>query len=153
MLPFPDTFIIYSSIGEDRQLRGTWRVIRKRLPDRGYFITLSRIREVHPRQSNEALGMMESILSRGTEDISEVDIGSESHRDEDKEHSRINASDEDFQVSWQDGCSQQAATEILRTIHDVPMVEQLGHLRTHQLIKERFSWEDIEDHVMRHMGV
>jgi hypothetical protein len=103
-------------------LHGTWRVIRKRPPDRGYFITCSRIGEVHPRQSDEALGMMESILSRGTEDISEVDIGSESHRDEDGEHSRTNASDEDYEVSWQDVWSQQSATEILRTIHDVPMV-------------------------------
>jgi hypothetical protein len=45
-----------------------------------------------------------------------------------------------------------AATEILRTIHDVPMVGQLGHFRTRQQIRERFSWEDLEDDVMRHMG-
>jgi len=46
--------------------------------------------------------MMESILSHGTKDILEVDIDSESHRDEDGEHSRMNAFDESYEVSWQD---------------------------------------------------
>jgi hypothetical protein len=152
LLAFPDTFIIYNNIGEDMQLHGTWRVVRQRPPDRGYFIICNRIGEVHPRQSDEALGVMESILSRGTEDIPEVDIGSESQRDEDREQSRTDASDEDYEVSWQDVWSQQAASEILRTVHDVPMVGQLGHFRTRQQIRERFSWEDLEDDVMRHMG-
>jgi len=44
--------------------------------------------------------MMESILSRGTEDIPEVDIDSESHWDEDRERSRTDASNEDYEVSW-----------------------------------------------------
>jgi hypothetical protein len=66
--------------------------------------------------------MMESTLSRGTEDIPEVDIGSESQRDEDGKHSRTNASDEDYEVSWQDVWPQLSATKILRAIHDVPMV-------------------------------
>jgi hypothetical protein len=95
-LAFPDTFIIYSSIGEDSQLNGTWRVIGQRPPNRGYSITCSRIGEVHLRQSDEALGLMECILSRGTKDISGINIGSESHRDEDGEHSRTDASDEDY---------------------------------------------------------
>jgi len=43
-------------------------------------------------------------------------------------------------------------SEILRIVHDVPMVGELGHFRTRQQIKERFSWEDLEDDVMRHMG-
>jgi len=46
--------------------------------------------------------MMESILSHGIEDISEVDIGSESHQDEDKRHSRTYSFDEDYEVSWKD---------------------------------------------------
>lgn len=96
--------------------------------------------------------MMESISSRGTEDISEVDIGSESHRDEDGEHSRMDAYDADYEVRWQVVWSQQAATEILRTIHDAPMVKHLGYFRNHQQIRTRFSWEDLEDDVMRHMG-
>jgi hypothetical protein len=137
LLAFPKTFIIYSSIGEDSQLHGTWRVIRQSHPDRGYSVTCNRIGEVHPRQSNGALGVMESIFKRGTEDISEVDIGSESHRDEDEEHSRTDASDEDYEVSWQDVWSQQVVTEIFRT---------------RQQIRERFSWEDLEDDVKRHMG-
>jgi hypothetical protein len=37
--------------------------------------------------------MMESILNHGAEDISEVDIGSKSHQDEDGEDSGIDASD------------------------------------------------------------
>jgi hypothetical protein len=82
---------------------------------------------------------MESILSHGTEDIPEVDIGSESQRDEDGEQIRTDASDEDYEVNWQDVWSQQAVSEILRTIHVVPMVGQLGHFRTCQQIRERFS--------------
>jgi hypothetical protein len=90
LLSFPNTFIIYIRIGEYRQLHGTWIIIGQRPPDRGYFITCSRIGEVHLRQSYEALGMIESIFSLGIEDISEIDLGLESHRDEDGEHSRTN---------------------------------------------------------------
>jgi hypothetical protein len=61
------------------QLRGTWRVVRQIPPD----IIYNRIGEVRLRQSDEALGMMESILSRGTEYVLEVDIGSESQQDKD----------------------------------------------------------------------
>jgi hypothetical protein len=32
------------------------------------------------------------------------------------------------------------------------MVGQLGHFKTHQQIKERFSWENLEDDLMRQMG-
>jgi hypothetical protein len=59
--------------------------------------------------------------------------------------------DEVYEVSWQDVWSQQAASEILRTIHDVPMVGQLGHFRTRQQVRERFSLEDLEDDARRHM--
>jgi hypothetical protein len=44
--------------------------------------------------------VMECIPSRGTEDIPEVDTGSESQQDEDGEQSRKNASDEDYEVIW-----------------------------------------------------
>jgi hypothetical protein len=40
---------------------------------------------------------------------------------------RAYASDGDYEVSWQDVWSQPTTTEILRTVHDVPMVGQLGH--------------------------
>jgi len=106
MLSFHDTFILYNNIGEDNQLHGIWRVIRQRPPDREYSITCSRIGEGHPRQSDEASGVMESILNRGIEDISEVDIGSESQWDEDGEQSRTCAFDEDYEVGWQDVWSQ-----------------------------------------------
>jgi hypothetical protein len=59
-------------------LHGTWRVVRKRYPDRGYFIIYNRIGEDRPRQSEEALDVIESILSHMIEDIPKVDIGSES---------------------------------------------------------------------------
>jgi hypothetical protein len=68
----------------------------ERPPDMGYFITCSRIGEVRLRQSDQALGVIESILIRGTEDIPEVDIGSKSQWDEDEEQSRTDASDEDY---------------------------------------------------------
>jgi hypothetical protein len=95
--------------------------------------------------------MMESILSCGTEYIPEVDIGLESQRDEDWEQRWTDASDEVYEVSWQDVWSQQATSEILRTVHDVPMVGQLGHFRTRQQVRERFSLEDLEDDARRHM--
>jgi len=139
MLAFPDTSIIYNNIGEDIHLHGTLRVVRQRPPDKGYFIICNKIGEVHTSQSNEALGVMESILGHGTEDIPEVDIGSESQRDEDGEQSRTEASDEDYEVIWKDVWSQQATSEILRIVHDIPWVGQLGHFRTRQQIKERFS--------------
>jgi hypothetical protein len=99
LLAFSNTFSIYSNIGEDRQLHGTWKVVVQRPPVRGYFNICSRIGEVHLRQSDEALAVMESILSRGTEDISKVDKGSKSHRDEDEENTRTDASDRDYEVS------------------------------------------------------
>jgi hypothetical protein len=83
MLAFPDIFIIDNNTGGDRQCQGTWRVDRKRPPDRSDFITYNRIGEDHQRQTVEALGVMESILGHGTEDISEVDTDSDSHWDED----------------------------------------------------------------------
>jgi hypothetical protein len=83
LLAFLDIFIIDNNIGGDKQWRGTWRVDRQRPPSRSYFITYSEIGEDHQRRIDEALGMMESILSHGIEDISEVDRGSDSHWDED----------------------------------------------------------------------
>jgi hypothetical protein len=83
LLAFPDTFIIDNNIGGDKQWQGTWRVGRKRPPNRSDFITYNRIGEDHQRQTDEALDVMESILSRGTKDISESDIGSDSHWDQD----------------------------------------------------------------------
>ena len=64
----------------------------------------------------------------------------------------MNDSDEDYEVSWQDVWLHHVASGILRTIHDVPMVGFLGHFRTRQHIRERFSWEDLEDDIMRNMG-
>jgi hypothetical protein len=43
LLAFPNTFIIDSSTGGDRQWKGTWRVGRPRPPDRSIFIAYSRI--------------------------------------------------------------------------------------------------------------
>jgi hypothetical protein len=80
---FPDIFIIDNSIGGDKQCQGTWRVDRERPPDSSDFITYNRIGEDHQRQIVEALGVMESILGHGTEDISKVDTDSDSHWDED----------------------------------------------------------------------
>jgi hypothetical protein len=41
-LPFPDTFIIDSSMRRDRQWQRAWRVIRPRPPDRSTFTTYSK---------------------------------------------------------------------------------------------------------------
>jgi hypothetical protein len=65
LLAFPDTFIIDNNIGGDRQWQGTWRVGRQRPPDRSDFITYNRIGEDHQRQTDEALGVMESIFGMG----------------------------------------------------------------------------------------
>jgi hypothetical protein len=43
ILAFPDTFIIDSSMGGDRQWQRTWRVVRSRPPDRSAFTAYSRI--------------------------------------------------------------------------------------------------------------
>jgi hypothetical protein len=83
LLAILDIFIIDNNIGGDRQCQGTWRVDRQRPPDRSDFITYYRIGEDHQRQTVEALGLMESILGHGTEDILEVDTDSDSHWDED----------------------------------------------------------------------
>jgi hypothetical protein len=72
----------------------------------GYSIACNMIGEVLLRQSNEALGIMESIFNHGTEDISEIDIGSSSQWDEDEEHSRTNTFDEDYEASWKHVWSQ-----------------------------------------------
>jgi hypothetical protein len=66
LLAFPDTFIIDIKIGGDKQWQGTWRDGRKRPLDGSDLIIYNRIGVVHPRQSYEAWGMMESILIRGT---------------------------------------------------------------------------------------
>jgi hypothetical protein len=47
------------------------------------LIIYNRIGVDHQRQTVEALGVMESILGHGTEDISEVDTDSDSRWDED----------------------------------------------------------------------
>jgi len=54
LLAFPDTFIINNNIGGDKQWKGTWKVGRKRPPDRSDLIIYSRIGVVHSRQSYEA---------------------------------------------------------------------------------------------------
>jgi hypothetical protein len=82
MVAFPDTFIIDNSVGGARQWQGTWRVGRLRPPDRSVLIAYNRIGVGHQGQTVEALGVMESILGHGTEDISEVTTYSDSHWDE-----------------------------------------------------------------------
>ena len=47
----------------------------------------------------------------------------------------MDAFDEDSEVSWQDVWSLQKTSKILRTIHDVPMVGQLGHFKTRHHIR------------------
>jgi hypothetical protein len=47
--------------------------------------------------------------------------------------------------------SQKAASGLLRTVHDVSMVGQLGHFRTRQQDRDRLSLGDLDDDVMRHM--
>jgi hypothetical protein len=83
MLAFPDTFIIDSNIGGDRQWQVTWRIGRSSPPDRSVFIAYNRIGVDHQRQTVETLGVMVSILGRGITDISEGDTDSDSHWDED----------------------------------------------------------------------
>jgi hypothetical protein len=51
LLAFPDTFIIDSSMGEDRQWQRTWRVVSLRPPDRSAFTAYSRIGVEHHRQT------------------------------------------------------------------------------------------------------
>jgi hypothetical protein len=83
LLPFPDTLIVDSNIGGDKQWQGTWRVGRPRPPDRSVFIAYSRIGVDHQRQTIETLGVKVSILGRGITYISEGDTDSDSHWDED----------------------------------------------------------------------
>jgi hypothetical protein len=83
LLAFPNAFIIVNNIGGDKQWQGTWRVGRPRPPDRSLFIAYNRIGVDHQRQTVETLGMMVSILGYGMADISEGDIDSDSHWDED----------------------------------------------------------------------
>jgi hypothetical protein len=82
MIASPDTFIIDNSAGGARQWQGTWRVGKLRPLDRSVLIAYSRIGVGHQGQIVEALGVMESILGHGTEDISEVASYSNSHCDE-----------------------------------------------------------------------
>jgi hypothetical protein len=82
MVAFLDTFIIDNNAGGVRQWQETWRVGRLRPPDRSVLIAYSRIGVGHQGQTVEALGVMESILGHGTEDISEVTTYSDSHWDE-----------------------------------------------------------------------
>jgi hypothetical protein len=82
MVAFLDTFIIDNNAGGARQWQGTWRVGRLRPPDRSVLIGYNKIGVDHQGQTVEALGMMESILGHGTEDISEVATYSNSHWDE-----------------------------------------------------------------------
>jgi hypothetical protein len=51
---------------------------------------------VHPRQSYEAWGVMESILSHGIEYVTE------SRQDEDWEQRWTDASDEVYEASWKE---------------------------------------------------
>jgi len=45
-----------------------------------------------------------------------------------------------------------ALSEILRTLHDVPMVGHLVHFKTRWQVRENFSLGDLGDDFMRHMG-
>jgi hypothetical protein len=72
MMAFPDTFIIDSNTGGARQWQGARRVGRIRPPNRSVLIEYIKIGVDHQGQTVKALGMMESILGHGTEDISEV---------------------------------------------------------------------------------
>jgi hypothetical protein len=74
MLAFPNTFIIDSSTGRYRQWKGIWRFGRLRPPDISVFIAYNNIGVDYQRQKVKALGMIESILGHGTEDISDIDI-------------------------------------------------------------------------------
>jgi hypothetical protein len=78
----PDTFIIDNNTGGARQSQGTWRVGRPRPPDKSVLIAYIKIGVDHQGQTVEALRVMESILGRGTEDISKVATYSDSHWDE-----------------------------------------------------------------------
>jgi hypothetical protein len=82
MVAFPDTFIIDNNAGGAKQWQGTWRVGRLRPPDRSVLIAYSKIGVGCQGQTVEALGVMESILGHGTQDISEVTTYSDSHWDE-----------------------------------------------------------------------
>jgi hypothetical protein len=82
MVAFPDTFSIYNNVGGARQWQGTWRVGSLRPHDRSVLIAYNRIGLGHQGQTVEALGVMESILGHGTEDISEVATYSNSNWDE-----------------------------------------------------------------------
>jgi hypothetical protein len=115
-----DIFIIDNNTGGDRQGQGTWRVDRQRPPDRSDFIAYNRI------------GVMESTLIHGTEYVPVMDTGSESQQDEVWEQRWTYVFDEVYEVSWQEVWSQQTMSGILGTIHDIPMVGQLGHFRTRQ---------------------
>jgi hypothetical protein len=69
MMAFPNTFIVDSSTGGARQWLGAWRVGRQRPPNMSILIAYIKIGVDHQGQIVEALGMMESILGDGTDDI------------------------------------------------------------------------------------
>jgi hypothetical protein len=81
MIAFPNTFIIDNNTRGARQWLGTWRVGRPRPLDSGVLIAFIRIGVDHQGQTVEAMGVMESILGRGMEDILEVSTYSDSHWD------------------------------------------------------------------------
>jgi hypothetical protein len=82
MVAFPNTFINDNNVGGARQWQGTWRVGRLRPHDRSVLIAYSKIGVGYQGQTVEALGVMESILGHGIEDISKVATYSNSHWDE-----------------------------------------------------------------------
>jgi hypothetical protein len=113
MIAFPDTFIIDSNTGGDRQWQGTWRVGMPRPLDNSVLIVFIRIGVDHHGQTVEAMGMMGSILGHGTEDISKVATYSDSHWDEagvisivtNREHQQLVGigSDELPNLTWDSG--------------------------------------------------
>jgi hypothetical protein len=67
---FSHTSIRDRRMGRDRLWQGTWRVGRQRPPGRSVFIAYGKIGMDNQRQTVEALGVMQSILGHGIEDIS-----------------------------------------------------------------------------------
>jgi hypothetical protein len=82
MIASLDTFIIDNNTGGARQWQGSWRVGRLRPPNKSILIAYSKIGVDHQGQTIEVLGVMESILGHGTEEISKVATYSDSHCDE-----------------------------------------------------------------------
>ena len=68
LLPFPDTFIMDSSMRRDRQWQRAWRVRGLRPPDRSTFTASSRIEVDRHRQPVETRCVMVSIIGQVIED-------------------------------------------------------------------------------------